>query len=329
MRALGLQRHIMTGRYTLPIAIILSMMIWAVFAWLMPVPKHDDGPFSEKLFGSLPLWSRYVINYLLYGLVGYLLIGLNNTFAFIRIRASVQTSIYLLLVAACPALHLQPVSCISSALFLIALYFVLHSYQQSRPVVFIFHSFLFLGATSLLIPQLMWVAPFLFWITAYRFHSLTTKSFCASIVGWCVPYWFLLGHAYFYGQMDLFLAPFAEFINLQPIQFDFNPRQIATTGYLFVLFLCSAAHCFTAGHQDSLRARYYLNALILITFFLLLFIVLQPGLGNRLLPTLFIGESILAGHFVALSGGRSSNLLLTGLIVALIALMVFNFYPFS
>jgi len=43
---------------------------------------------------------------LLFAGIGYFLIELNNTFAIIRMRASVQTSLYFLLITACPGMHL-------------------------------------------------------------------------------------------------------------------------------------------------------------------------------------------------------------------------------
>ena len=40
--------------------------------------------------------------FILYSVIGYFLIGLNNAFAIIRMRASVQTAIYFLLISVCP-----------------------------------------------------------------------------------------------------------------------------------------------------------------------------------------------------------------------------------
>lgn len=81
--------------------------------------------------------------------------------------------------------------------------------------------------------------------------------------------WMLFGHAFFYDQIELFyhppfkrtLATFGDIFNLQILQ----PWELATLGYLFVLFIVSAAHCVVAGFEDKIRTRAYLQFLIDVT----------------------------------------------------------------
>ena len=101
-------------------------------------------------------------------------IQLNNTFAIIRMRASVQTSVYFLLISVCPSLHMLYAGDLAAASFLVALFFLFKSYQQARPTGSLFHAFVFIGLGSLLFPQLMLFVP-IFWIGAYNFQSLQPK----------------------------------------------------------------------------------------------------------------------------------------------------------
>ena len=164
-----------------------------------------------------------------------------------------------------------------------------------------------IGLGSLLFPQLMLFVP-IFWIGAYNFQSLQPKSFFASLVGWSVPYWLLLGHALYYGQMELFCQPFRELVTFAPIRFDYQPWKLATLGYLLVLFIVSAAHCLIAGYEDKIRTRSYLHFLILLNFCIFVYIGLQPVLSVHLMSFLLIGVSILAGHLFVLTNSRSSNI---------------------
>lgn len=133
-------------------------------------------------------------SFILYSVIGYFLIGLNNAFAIIRMRASVQTAIYFLLISVCPTMHILYAGDLVAVTFLIALYFLFKSYQQSKPASYLFHAFVFIGMGSLLFPQLIFFVP-VFWIGAYSFQSLHPKSFSlrlsagAYLIGfyWAMP----------------------------------------------------------------------------------------------------------------------------------------------
>lgn len=103
--------------------------------------------------------------------------------------------------------------------FLISIYFLFKSYQQTQAAGYLFYSFFFIGAGSILFPQFT-ILSVLWLLEAYRFQSLTPRSFCGALLGWMLPYWMLFGHAFFYNEMELFYRPFnqlltfGEFFNL-------------------------------------------------------------------------------------------------------------------
>lgn len=328
MRTKRFQNRITTGRFTLPSAILISAACWLLTAVLLPdiETQKSSYPLWETFCSfCIPGWADRICSFVLYSIIGYFLIQLNNTFAIIRMRASVQTSVYFLLIAVCPSIHILYAGDVAAAAFLIALFFLFKSYQQARPTGNIFHAFVFIGLGSLLFPQLMLFVP-IFWIGAYNFQSLHPKSFFASLVGWSVPYWFLLGHAFFYGQMELFYQPFRELVTFTPIRFDFQPWELATLGYLFVLFIVSAVHCLVAGYEDKIRTRSYLHFLILLNFCIFIYLILQPALGVHLLSLLLIGTSILAGHLFVLTSSRSSNIFFICALAGLFILFGFNIW---
>lgn len=327
MRGRSFQNRITTGRTTLPVAVLVALGCWLVGGMMLPSEHWTawSGSTLWQLAGldRLPLQVSLPMGFVLHGLAGWLLIELNNAYAIIRMRASVQTTVYLLLTAACPALYVLYAGSVGLLLFLVALYFLFGSYQQKRLVGGLFYSFLFLGLGSMVVPQLVWLVP-VFWLGAYLFRSLHFRSFFASLFGWALPYWFLLAHAYFYGQMELFCQPFREMVYFAAWHPCFHPNEWAVLAYLFVLYAVSTFHCLLLGYEDKIRTRSYLHFLILLCFCLFAYVVAQPVKSRDVLPLLLAGVGILSGHFFALTSSRGSNWFFIGAMVALCALFVLN-----
>lgn len=226
-----------------------------------------------------------------------------------------------------PEMHYLYTGDIVALGFLISIYFLFKSYQQTQAAGYLFYSFFFIGAGSILFPQFT-ILSVLWLLEAYRFQSLTPRSFCGALLGWMLPYWMLFGHAFFYNEMELFYRPFnqlltiGEFFNLQILQ----PWELAILGYLLVMFIVSAVHCIAAGFEDKIRTRAYLQFLIDLTIFLFLLIALQPIYCSALLPLLIISNSILIGHFFVLTNSKSSNVFFIISLVGLILLFAFNIW---
>ena len=331
MRNKRLQSQVTAGRWTLPAVIFICALCWVLTYFLFPdsiastTPKDSSSFLQSTRDLLLPGWAERIVSFLVYAIIGYFLIELNNQFSIIRMRASMQTAIYFLLVTVCPGMHLLYIGDIVALGSLISIYFLFKSYQQAQAAGYLFYSFFFIGAGSILFPQFT-ILSVLWLLEAYRFQSLTPRSFCGALLGWMLPYWMLFGHAFFYDQMELFyhpfkeLATFGDIFNLQILQ----PWELATLGYLLVLFIVSAAHCVVAGFEDKIRTRAYLQFLIDVTLFLFVLIVLQPSQCSNLLPLLMISNSILIGHLFVLTNNKTSNIFFIVATVCLILLFGFN-----
>lgn len=333
MRNKSLQSQVTTGRLTLPVVILICALCWVLTYFLFPdsiasTTSKDSSSFLQSTRDLLlPGWAERIISFLVCAIIGYFLIELNNQFSIIRMRASMQTAIYFLLVTVCPGMHLLYIGDIVALGSLISIYFLFKSYQQAQAAGYLFYSFFFIGAGSILFPQLT-ILSVLWLLESYRFQSLTPRSFCGALLGWMLPYWMLFGHAFFYNEMELFYRPFnqlltfGEVFNLQILQ----PWELAILGYLLVMFIVSAVHCIAAGFEDKIRTRAYLQFLIDLTLFLFLQIALQPIYCSALLPLLIISSSILIGHFFVLTNSKSSNVFFIISLVGLILLFAFNIW---
>ncbi len=318
-----------TGRLTLPVAIVISIACWVLASLLLPVlpqQKMTYSLFQLLDLSTIPNWANKTISFLLYAVIGYSLIEFNSTFAIIRMRASVQTSLFFLFTAACPTLQQVHAGNMAAIAILISVYFLFRSYQRHQSSADLFHSFVFIGIGSLAFPQFIVLIPIWF-IGAYNFQSLNIRSFFAAIIGWSIPYWFLLCHAYYHNDMSLFYKPFIDLASLQPIDFSvISLPEIVTSAYLFILFTVSSIHCFVTSYQDKIRTRSYLRFLIFVNSVLFILLVLQPMHIACLLSSLLVGVSILVGHLFVLTNSKASNLFFIFSLFGLISLYLFNLW---
>ncbi|MCC8186174.1 MAG: hypothetical protein LIP08_01330 [Bacteroides sp.] len=330
MKGNSLRSQVTTGRFTLPVAILLSTACWVVAGVLLPElsATRSPGETADRLLPFvLPNPLGWAVSFLLYLFTGYLLIALNNTFGLIRIRASVQSALFLLLIGICPGLHLFYTGSILPVSLLLSLYFLFRSYQNHKASGNLFYSFCFLGISTLLLPILIWFIP-LWLLGAYNLQCFTLKSFFASLTGWFFPYWLLLGHAYFYGEMELFYWPFRQWITFYPVRqiLEISLPQWSILGYLLIIYIVSTCHTFVKGYQDKIRTRSYLHFLMLVILCLYLLILLQPICLPELLPVLMALISILAAHFFVLSDNRGSNIFFIASVIGVCILFGYNLW---
>lgn len=308
MRNKNLQGLIATGRFTLPAAILISIGCWAV----------------TYVLSGASVW-QLLPGFALGGLIGYLLVEMNNAFALIRVRASAQTSLYFLLVSICPALYSLYRGQVAAACLLLTLIFLFRSYRGERTSACLFHAFVFAGVSSLFVPQLMLLIPFL-WIGAYNLRSLNAKSWVASILGWMLPYWFLLSYAYLTNRMELFFSPFKRLASFSQIGGWENASQWVTLAYVGMLFIAGAVHAVALGDEDKLSTRSYLRFLVLLGVCGVVLIVLQPALYSQVLPLLWVCTSILGGRLFILARGRLSNIFFVCTVIGAFLLFAFNLW---
>ena len=134
------------GRWTLPAVIFICALCWVLTYFLFPdsiastTPKDSSSFLQSTRDLLLPGWAERIVSFLVYAIIGYFLIELNNQFSIIRMRASMQTAIYFLLVTVCPGMHLLYIGDIVALGSLISIYFLFKSYQQAQAAGYLFYS---------------------------------------------------------------------------------------------------------------------------------------------------------------------------------------------
>lgn len=150
------QYEVATGRATLPVVSALTLILWVI-----------STPHLWANIGSL----------LIFSLTTYLLLETDTKFALIRTRTTLPASFFLLFYAATPFLHTWDVTLLLPVFFLCMLYSLFQSYESPHASTAIFHAFLWMGLSSLILPCIAWITPLLY-IHMINLRSLEGKPFC-------------------------------------------------------------------------------------------------------------------------------------------------------
>lgn len=322
------QSRVASWRYTLLAALCIAIACRGVALLVLPAPPvaGGGGTLWAQYAGWLSGLPAYWLGFLWQLLVGWLLIMLNNTFALIRVRASFQSAVFLVLTAVVgPAFYPFQAGDAASASVVASLFFLFRSYRDPSAAVDHFLAASCLGLGSLAVPQLLFFLP-VYWVGGYWFQSLSVKSFCASLLGAMLPYWFLFGHACWHGEPALFVAPFLDMAAFAPLFQGMDAGRAVLLACLFVLFAVSAGHFLSWGYEDKIRTRCHLRFFVLLAFCLFLYAFLQPQSGLCLVPVLSACVSVLAGHLFVLAHGRLSNGFFIGTLTVAAVLYVFELW---
>ncbi len=322
------QYEIVTGKLTLPVTISLAIALWIAVSFFKPEAiTHNSYPFGQLLREFIPgnLFEK-IICFLCYTAICYLLIEFNNAFSIIRVRTSLQSSLYLLMLIAFPFLLKPSCGCFVSLCVVISLYILFRCYQHPKPAGYVFHSTLFVGLSSILFPQILFLFPF-FLVGFYNFKALTARTIGASIAGLILPYWFLFGHAFYHNNMELFYIPFKELVKFQPVAFNtINPSLAVSSGITIFILVISAIHYGITNYEDKIRVRSYINFLILLSLSIIILGIFQLQHAEVLLQILLPITALLAGHLFALTETRFSNIFFIFFILLLTAVMCYNLW---
>lgn len=304
MRENRIQVDIATGRFTLPVVILVCLTLWGA-------------SFSQ--WSDLGTWG-------IIAFCGYLMIEINTTFTLIRTRTTLPTCIYWFLTSIFFFLHAFEWSNFAPLAFLLSIINLFMGYESTKSSTHVFHSFLFLGLGSLALPQLLLFTPLLI-ISTITFRAMNIKSFFASIVGLLTPYWIVFGYAFYQNEMPLFNNIVKEIFNFYPINYsELQITEIIAGVFSTILLIISSIHYFQVAYLDKTRTRIYLSFLAFSGWWTTIIMVLQPQYLHALLPIQLISSAFLTGHLFTLTRNRFSSLFFIVTFILFIALTIFNLW---
>ena len=160
-------------------------------------------------------------------------------------------------------------------------------------------------------------------------YDLSWRTFFASLLGLATPYWFMTG--WLLWQKEGHLDAIGSLFTRQDIlQFPFGFGTISLSSQLVIIFtavmmVIGSIHFVHSSSRDKIRVRQLYYDFIIIGFFSLALLVVQPQ-NELAFRMLIFATSPLIGHYWALTNSRLSNVIVCILFVLLILLTAFNLW---
>lgn len=297
------QYEIATGRLTLPVAIILSLILWIA-------------SFNDKL---------EVASFLTGGLVTYLLIEFNTSFALIKSRSSLPSALFAILYSSSLFLHeYGKGECWILLLFMGSLYCLLKSYEQKNASSYIFHSFLWLGIGSLIEPGLIFSTPLMF-ILMFQLRSFSLKTFFAGIIGVCTPYWLMTGYDMYIGNNPMFLTWFDYIFEWNiDLYRNLSINQAITALCVLLLSAVSGINSLVISQNDKVRNRIMIGVINTIGIYETILMIAQPSMLKSLLPIVMTMCSILYGYTMIQKTNKFTYFFMIVSLVIIVLMAIYN-----
>ena len=303
-----LQNKTAESRRTLPIA-----MLYGTAVWLMA------GLLKEQWWVQ---FACFVLSVLL-------IMRMNSKNLLIRIYSRSVSIAFISL--SCAAVFLFPswtggvvqLSCIATLMLLY------DSYQDNTAVDKAYYAFLLIGVASMLDAHVLFYLPLVWFVMIVIVYAISWRTFLASLLGLITPSWFLAGWL-MWRREEHFETMINLFTRQDLLQFPFDFGTLPLPNRLVIIFtalmmVIGSLHFIHSSSRDKIRVRQLYYSFIIIGFYSLALLVLQPQ-NELALRMLIIATSPLIGHYWALTNSRVSNIIVCILSVALILLTAFNLW---
>lgn len=254
----------------------------------------------------------------------YVLAELNVSHVLLRLNSRAISIVFAALFLMFTDIHAFGPGYVVMFLMLLACFSLFSCYQLENSSSFTYVTFLYLGISFLLIPQMLWMA-IIFWLSLYLLHTINVKSLCASVLGLFTPVWLVGCIAFCINRMNLVWDLFVQSVNFHFSGFaSWNHTTWISVGLLFLIWLVSIGDFYSRAYLDKNRTRTLFQVIALhgVAYFLLL--VLSPANINLLLPIIILNTSIMGGHYVANDQTQLSNTLVWIATVGIVMMFILN-----
>lgn len=331
MREHSLQNRYTTGRSTLPVVYIICAIGWIIGLIYLPAsfyPYATENPIWNMIdFSYFPAWMNQMGSLGILTLVGYLLIQLNNQFTIITVRATVQSTIFLLFITTIPQIHILQPAVVGTLLYIGCTFFIFMSYKEYDSMVQQYFAYLIFALLFLLMPKFIVFLP-LFTVSKIAFNCFNLRTIFASILGFLTPIWFLLAHAIWHDQMNLFYYPFLNLLNWQGL-FDYAGLKwsmIALWSFCSILTLLTIFSQTILRSGMRTRTRQMLNHFSRMAFAFMAFTAIYPKFLLGLTPIWFLCVSFTYGYYLVTQRTKISNYVFLAVLTLLFSLFVYNLW---
>ena len=300
-----LQNRIASSRYALPGTAAIIATVW----------------IGVALGLGQNIWAELVGT----AIATLLMVELNNTNVLMRTYSRMVSCSFLVLFTMF-SLPSPSASAILTSIAFIACYLLMWAcYQQHDSQGRTFYGFACIGLASLAFIQVGYLVPLLWFILGAFANAMNVRSFCASLLGLAVPYWFAAVVCFITGHTDWLISHLSSFIDYQPLWHygQITVKQLVNLSFITLLAIVGTVHFMRNSSGDKIRTRKVYESFILANTYTFVCLILQPQHYDQLTAVLIVNTAPLIAHFITYTRTFLTNiffmLMLAG--VALITLL--------
>lgn len=300
-----LQNKVAESRLTLPVSVALFIVV--------------------RLFQGVGVSFTAAAAALLCLCTAAVMLETNVALQILRVRSRLGESLWLLLAAAMPFLYGLDAPAVCAFCLAAGMGLLLCCYQNRNAVLLVFHSFLFLGAGSLLSPVMIPLALLFYSCLAFLMRAFSWKGLWAGIVGLLTPYWCWVAWEACVGDVmrvaDHVLALWLWVLDWDGLSL-LPAVWLLPVWCLLVFFgLTGIIHYMRKRYDDKIRTRMMLYVYVCVTVFLHVAFLLLPGQRMELLAMMAVSTSPLMAHYWAMTRGRVGWIVLIVSLVGWLAVL--------
>jgi hypothetical protein len=315
-----MKKAITTSTTILPIALVVGSVLWIL-------PEA----------GNLLLWGGWFVGIL----TTYIWMETNARQQLIRERSRMVSTTFFLAIVSVPLLHEFSLASLLPLALQFSYVCLLAAYQERRPEGKMFHAFLLLGLSALLLPQVLWLVPLLLFSCGLHLRSLTLSSLWATLMALLLP---LVGYS-LWALAKWDFSPLVTFLEhthqaLTTLNWEYwqsiytaTPATLPTSDWQFLasaggtllLSLIAIVNQVRTSFLDKIRVRMFYYLMALVQGGLTVLLILYPEERWSWLLLLITNGAPLIAHYFTLTRGWLCTTVFWITFLTLILLTFFNY----
>lgn len=299
---------------------IMGLLFWGANLFHPQEYPYYLGENRNILFN--PLYTLLKNSLLLQNLVSlalaialaFIIMQINNRYAFIRIRTMLPASLFILLVGGFSQMHtLHPVY-FGAFFLLIAIYRLFDMFDRAKPYSAVFDAGFWLGVGSLFYFNLVLLLPAFLIGIAILSREYNWRSFLINILGTFLPWFFAFSYTILTKHFLELLKTLEENITSVNNHFNTNLPLQLFLGFLILLTVLGSLKMVQQYDTKKVSSRKYFSFFFVLFIFSLLNIIFIPATSQEMLIIVAIPICFLVSNFLVFIKSRFwSELIFTAL----------------
>lgn len=290
----------LSDNLTMTITMLACLSLWATsYYYSRGFPLSLQSTVIEQYVGLCGYLNDklvlYITGSILILTVGFYVQYLNEEWMLTGERTRVPFLIYMLLTSANISLHCFSEATVVLLLTVLVMRDVFRAYQTPSATGKLFNAGVFIGASMLLAPKMLWYMPVL-WLGMYQLRSLRVKSFFASLTGIMMVMVLTLSWCVFINDYGIFKKIAASLSAISIYEYTFD--KLGFIVFIALFIIPSFVHVRRDAYNNSVRVRQLRSFLVNMSCWCLLMMCIYSSNADFYIGILSIPASLLSGCLI-------------------------------